>query len=196
MASISAALDRIVGTGARVLHPISTQWNTLEPGPRRLSLLGAVLLAAGFLVAFVWLPAIRTRDAMAVRLPQLEMQLADMQKQAKEIKSLSLVSRSPTEMRKIADVAALQSIFGPDARITVADGGFRIEIAAIAYANWWDKTGDALNRHMLALSAASINRVDGQKIGGGIVSIDMHIRAETLAAGPSPVPQASLAPGK
>ena len=49
---------------------------------------------AGFAFAFVWLPATRMREALATRLPQLEMRLATMRNQAQQIKTLPRL-RSP-----------------------------------------------------------------------------------------------------
>ena len=89
MAAISTTLERTINRVALALAPVTARWNALERGPRRLVTIGAALLTIGFLTAFVWLPALRTRDAVAVRLPQLEMRLANMRNQAKEVKALA-----------------------------------------------------------------------------------------------------------
>ena len=186
MTSISAIFDQALRSVALALRPVHAQWSALDAGPRRLVLIGAALLAAGFLLAFVWLPAVRTRDTLAVRLPQLEMLLADMRNQAKEAKALANAPTTPVAMHIVADVAALQSIFGTDAKVTVAEGGFRIVIPAIAYADWWDKTGDVLSRHALMLHTASLSRLEGP--GLPAVAVDMLLNDETRAAGSSSTP--------
>ena len=183
MAAISTMLERISSRVALTLTPVTARWNALEPGPRRLVAISAALLTIGFLAAFVWLPAVRTRDALTVRLPQLEMRLVDMRNQAKEVKALANAPATPITTLTVADVAALQSIFGTGAQITVAEGGFRVVIPAIAYASWWDKTGDALSRHALVLRSASLTRVDGSGVSG--VAVDMRLGAETRTPGSS-----------
>ena len=183
MASIFTTLEQTINKVALTLAPVSARWNALEPGPRRLVVIGAALLAVGFLVAFVWLPAVRTRDALAVRLPQLEIRLASMRNQAKEVTALANAPAAPVATRIVADVAALQSIFGAGAQIVVADGGFRIVIPATAYASWWDKTGDALSRHALVLRSASLTRAEGSGVSG--VAVDMRLGVEARTPGSS-----------
>ncbi len=195
MAAISAMFEQTISRVALTLTPVSVRWNALEPGPRRLVVIGAALLTIGFLAAFVWLPAVRTRDALAVRLPQLEIRLAVMRNQAREVKALANASlapvATPVATRTAADVAALQSIFGAGAQIAAAEGGFRIVIPAIAYATWWDKTGDALSRHPLVLRSASLTRVDGSGASG--VAVDMRLGAEARTPGSS---STAAVPGK
>jgi hypothetical protein len=179
MASLPAMLEPALHRATRAFAPVQSRWNALETGVRRLIAIGAVLLAAGFLVAFVWLPAVRSRDALTVRLPQLEMRLAQMQHQAKELNALAnrpaVPAPVPTPIGSPADVAVLQSIFGTNAQVTAVAEGFRIVIPAIEYAAWWDKTGDAIARHALALHALTLTRVDAQKPGGSVVDIDMRL---------------------
>ena len=164
------------------LMPALARWHALDAGPRRLISIGAVLLAAGFLLAFVWLPAVRARDASTARLPQLEAQLAAMRSQAIEVKALANQPAAPVLVRTVADVAALQSVFGSDAQITVADGGFRVLIPAVAYASWWDKTGEAMSRFGLVLRTASIRPTNP---GASLVAVDMLLGADSQGAGAS-----------
>ena len=188
MASWSAPLNQATQRIAFTLQPIRTRWDNLETGARRLLLIGALLLAAGLTWAFVWLPAVRTRDAMTARLPQLEMHLAAMRKQAKEVAALAREPATPIALRRVADVAALQSIFGPDARITAVEDGFRILIPAAGYTSWWDQTEEALSRHALVLRTASLTRADGQKTGGSVVAVDMRLGIDARAPGPTAGP--------
>ena len=182
MASMDSGLRPALANGAHILRPLRARWNALEPGTRRLLAIGAVLLGAGVLVAFVWLPAVRTRDALTVRLPQLEARLAQMRSQASEVKALALVAPNATPPPTIADVPALQSVFGPDAQVTATGDGFRIVIPALEYARWWDKTGDALGRYGLALRAAALTRAVDTKAPEPVVAVDMQLARGTDAA--------------
>ena len=193
MTSISAMFEQIISKAALAFRPVFAQWNALEPGPRRLAMTGAILLATGFIAAFIWLPAVRTREALTVRLPHLQTQLADMRSQAQEVKALAGTPAVAPAMRMVADVNALQSVFGTDALITAAQDGFRIVIPAVGYASWWDKTGEALSRHALVLRSASITRINGQKAGGNIVAVEMLLGAEARGAVSSSAPPAPAA---
>lgn len=182
MASMDSGLRPALANGARLLRPLEARWSALEPGARRLVAIGAVVLGAGVLVAFVWLPAVRTRDALMVRLPQLEARLAQMRGQASEVKALALVPSNATTTATIADVPALQSVFGPDAQVTATSDGFRIVIPALQYARWWDKTGDALGRYGLTLRAATLTRAVDTKVPEPVVAVDMELARGTGAA--------------
>ena len=187
MASI-AIIDRATSSMGFALKPVTTRWNALAPGPRRRIAIGAVLLAGALVVALVWLPAVRSRDASTLRLPQLEVQLARMRSQAEELKALASRAAVPVATRSAADVAALQSIFGPQAQVTAADDGFRIVIPALAYATWWDRTGEALARHALVLRATSLTRVVRPNDATALVAVDMRLGVEARAAGSAPNP--------
>lgn len=188
MASMPTILEPAFNRAARALSPLRSRWNALEPGVRRLAAIGAVLLGAGFLVAFVWLPAVRSRDALTARLPQLEARLNEMRNQAKELKTMASNPATPSTVRSLADVAALKSIFGADAEITIVADGFRVVIAATDYAAWWDKTGEAISRYGLVLEALALARADAQKPGGSAVAIDMRLTRAADAASAT-VPQ-------
>ena len=187
MAPIRAFLDQAVNRVAFAFQPLQIRWQGLEARPRQLILFGSALLVAGLILAFIWLPAVRTRDALTGRLPQLESQLAAMRTQASELTTLARQPVPPMAMRRAADVGALQSIFGPDARIIATQDGFQIVMPAISYANWWDKTGDALSRHALVLKEASLVRADGPT--ASIVAVDMRLGFDAGTAG-LPAPQA------
>ena len=186
MASIRAFRDQSANGIAAFVKPMLASWNALEPGPRRLLQIGAALLVAGFLVAFVWLPAVRARDALTARLPQLEALLGEMRVEAKVLKALVSQPVGPSATRIVADVVSLQTIFGPDARVTAETDGFRIAIAAIEYARWWDKTNEALARHSLVLRTATLTRPDGEKSVGTLVAVEMLLGFDAPASGAVP----------
>ncbi|MEQ1517252.1 MAG: type II secretion system protein GspM [Usitatibacteraceae bacterium] len=159
--------------------PLRARWNTFESSQRRLLAIGAALLAAGVLIAFVWLPAVRTRDALTVRLPQLEANLASMKTQAKEVKYLAAALTTMTVRANVAvaDVNTLQAIFGPDAQVAATNDGFRVVIPAIDYTRWWDKTGELLTRHALIVRTAALAQASGAKADSPLVSVDMQLAA-------------------
>ena len=192
-ARVDQATNRAVLALQPLMNPLQAQWNALAPGARRLVVIGTILLASGFVVAFGWLPAARAREALNLRLPQLEAQLATMRIQAEEVSALAKAPLTSIVPRTAADVAALQSIFGREAQVNAVADGFRIVMPATGYANWWDKTGEALNRHTLVLRAASLARVDGAVNVGAAVAVDMRLGVEARVGGstgnPAPVRQ-------
>ena len=160
---------------ALALDALRARWNSLEPRPRGLVLIGAILLVVGFVIAFIWLPAARTRDALTARLPQLEMQLATMRSQAVQLSTIAKIPASTIATRRVADVAALQSIFGADAQVSATGDDFRIVIPAIGYTSWWDKTSDAMSRHALDIRAATLTKIEPPKTGAPVVAVDMRL---------------------
>lgn len=175
MTSMRAIMDQSKSQIALALEPLRARWDSLEARPRTLVLIGAILLAAGFVIAFIWLPASRTRDALTARLPQLEMQLATMRSQAVQLTAIAKIPAITIPTRRVADVAALQSIFGVDAQITPTTEGFRIVIPAIGYASWWDKTSEAMSRHALDILAATLTRIEQPKTSAPVLAVDMRL---------------------
>ena len=181
MTTTRAIMAQSVNKIGFALKPLRLRWDALESRPRRLVLIGAMVLAAGLTFAYGWLPAVRTRDAMSLRLPQLELQLANMRKQGEEVKALAQQPSTPIAIRTAADVAALQTIFGADAQVAAAGDGFHIVMPAVAYGSWWDKTGDALSRHRLVLRTATLTRVDDAKAAAPVVAVDMLLAVDARA---------------
>lgn len=195
MATTPAMLTDAINKIAFTFAPVSARWNALETGQRRLLVIGALLLAFGFLMTFVWLPAVRARESLSSRIPQLETQLALMRSQAAEVAALGKSPVSPVAARRVADVTALQSVFGPDAQIAAAQNGFRIVIPAVSYASWWDKTGDAASQYALTLSKATLARLDRPVKSEAIIAVDMQlVGVATAAAAAAPTPSATPAP--
>ena len=181
MTATRAIMAQSVNKIGFALKPLRLRWDALESRPRRLVLIGAMVLAVGLTFAYGWLPAVRTRDTMSLRLPQLELQLANMRKQGEEVKALAQQPSTPIAIRTAADVAALQTIFGADAQVAAAGDGFHIVMPAVAYASWWDKTGDALSRHRLVLRTATLTRVDDAKAAAPVVAVDMLLAVDARA---------------
>lgn len=167
----------------QVLQPLRARWYALDRGRRTQGAFLAMFVAVALISAFVLLPALDTRKALNARLPQLEMQLATMRGQATDVADLSKAPPIAAAPRIAADVASLQSLFGPAAQITAAQDGFRLVIPSITYASWWDKTSDALSRHALVLREAELTRIDSSAASTSMVAVDMHLGSETRVTG-------------
>ena len=130
---------------------------------------GALLLA--LLWAYIWLPASRGRALLAERIPVMSAQLAAMRVQADEIKRISSMPAvvATRALLPLADVAALQTLFGANARVTLDENrAFRVAIPAIAYTTWLDQLDSALGRYRLRVAAINLKTVTtgpAEKIG-------------------------------
>ena len=159
------------------MAPALQRWHRLESRQQRLLGAGGLLLAVALLFAYLWLPAVRERDHLVARLPQLRAQLTLMQRQADEIRRLNSTSLISPPPPTAADIATLQSTFGDGARANVDAGrAFRIVIPKIAYATWWDRLGDVQSRHQLELVALSLQALPGNTRE---VSVDMLLTDRT-----------------
>lgn len=146
----------------RVLAPVLQRWRRLDVRRQRMLASATVALIAACLFAFLWLPAVRERDRLIARLPQLNAKLAVMQKQAEEIRELNTASPIAPTPPIIADAATLQAAFGDGTRVSVdSDRAFKIAIAKIAYAQWWDRLADAQARHQLQMVSLSMQALPG-----------------------------------
>jgi len=144
------------------LAPVRQRWHQLETRQQQFFGGGALLLVAALLFAYLWLPAVRERERLLAGMPQRHAQLALMQKQADEIRQLNSTSLIAPAPPAVADIATLRSAFGEDARVSVDPSrAFRIAIPRIAYANWWDRVGDAQSRHQLHLVSLSLHALPG-----------------------------------
>ena len=178
----------------QVLQPLRARWHSLDRGRRTQGAFLVMFIAVALIFAFVLLPALDTRKALTARLPQLEMQLATMRGQANDVADLSKAPPIAAAPRIAADVASLQSLFGPGAQITAAQDGFRIVMPSISYANWWDKTADAISRHSLMLREAELTRNDSSTTKRSMVAVDMRLGSEARVAGSPAI--AATAQGK
>ena len=165
---------------ARTLAPVLQRWHKLEARQQKIFAGGAALLVMALLFAYLWLPAVRERERLMARLPQLSAQLALMQEQAEEIRRLNSVSPIAPAPPTAADASILQAAFGDGARVSLDPGrAFRIAIPRIAYATWWDRLGDVQSRHQLQLVSLTLQALPG---GNREVSVDMQL-ADTARGG-------------
>jgi type II secretory pathway component PulM len=169
----------------RSLAPLRQRWHRLEARQQQWAAGGAVLLVTTLLFAYLWLPAVRERERLVAKLPQLHAQRALMQQQADEIRQLNSTSPIAPVPPAAADTATLQAAFGDGARVSLdASRAFRIAIPRIAYATWWERLGDVQSRHPLQLVSLSMQALPG---GNREVSVDMLLADTTrgnVAAAP------------
>jgi type II secretory pathway component PulM len=156
---------------ATAFTPVMQHWHRLPPRQQRLATAGGTLLVIALLFAYVWLPAVRERDRLEARLPQLRAQLALMQQQAEQIRQLNSTSAIAPAPPTAADIATLQAVFGEGTRVSIDPGRiFRIVIPRIAYSQWWDRIGEVQARHQLQLVALTLQALPGS---GREVSVEM-----------------------
>lgn len=161
------------------LAPLVQRWHGLEERQQRIFTWLALISVSLCVVAFVWLPAMRAHDRMLARLPVLDAQLAQMQRQATEARGLVSQPVTAANVLPAADAGALQSIFGGSAKVSVeANRGFRVVIDRIDYAAWWDRLDEAQSRYALNLAALSLARLPP---GGQSVSVDFVLAEPTRA---------------
>jgi type II secretory pathway component PulM len=140
-----------------VLLPMRRRWSALSAPQQRFGAIVGALAAAIVAYAFVWLPVMREHDRLVTRLPQLQAQLVAMQSQADELRRISARPVNDARSGTAIDSAGLQAIFGSTARISAApDRGFRVLIARMPYAHWWDRLAEAQGRHGLQLQALTL----------------------------------------
>jgi type II secretory pathway component PulM len=159
--------------------PVLQHWHRLAPRQQRIFGAVTILFVVAILFAYVWLPAVRERDRLTARLPQLNAQLSLMKKQAEEIRQLTSTSLIAPAPAIIADAATLQAAFGDGARVNPdANRAFRIVIPRIAYAVWWDRLTDVQSRHQLQIVSITLQALP---VGNREISVDMVIADQPRA---------------
>ena len=143
------------------LADIRARWAQIAPRTRAILLISGGALLAGLIYAYVWLPAARGRVLNAERIPVLEAKLANMRAQVAELQRLNAVPPSTqattANARAAADANGLQTVFGPSAKIAVAENrAFRISIASISYTSFLDRLDQGLTRYRLSVDSLAI----------------------------------------
>lgn len=157
------------------------RWHSFKPRQKFAMGWGTGLVIFALLLAYVWLPAVRERDRLTIRIPQLNAQLALMKKQAEEIRQLTSTSLIAPAPPTIANIDTLQSAFGDGARVNLDPSrAFRVVIPRIVYATWWDRLGDVQSRHQLQIISLTLQALpDGRRE----VSVDMLMADQTRPSG-------------
>ncbi len=150
------------GFGAVAANPmfnnLQSRWQSLSNDGQRLIQFSAALLVLAMVWAFLWLPATRQREALGLRIPVLQNQLATMRAQADEIKRIqAMPTVLTTNTRALADTTGLQVAFGAGAKVTLDENRqFRVTINNMPYTNWLDNLDAALNRYRLRVVSVSL----------------------------------------
>ena len=156
---ILSRIGNIRNKVAITVNPWRARWQSLDTRVQRMVLAGVVLLALAMLWAYVWLPASRARIQLSERIPVMSAQLTTMRIQAEEIQRLNSLPPVVTTRSALplADVAALQALFGTNATVTLDENrAFRIVIPAIVYTAWLDQLDSALNRYRVRVAALNL----------------------------------------
>jgi type II secretory pathway component PulM len=180
MAASATYIDELNKRMQDVAKPLLARWNSLTPQQRMLSAWAAAFIVASLILAFVIMPAVNTRRSLMERLPQLESRLAVMRSQAVEVAALYKQTVEASAPRTAASVASLQTIFGPDARVSAVPEGFRVIVPAMSYAGWWDKISEATTSYGLTLKDTSLVRAGGTT--PATVAVDMRLAFEAKPA--------------
>ena len=186
----SAGMRNALAVG---FDPWRARWQLLDTRVQRMALIGGSALLLALLWAYIWLPASRGRAQLAERIPVMSAQLAAMRVQAEEIRRINSLPPVVTTraLLPLADVAALQTLFGANAKVTLDENrAFRITIPAIAYTAWLDQLDSALGRYRLRVAAINLNTVTPEPAEkSGLAA------AKTVAAAPAGLPAKRSAAG-
>ena len=186
----SAGMRNALAVG---FDPWRARWQLLDTRVQRMALIGGSALLLALLWAYIWLPASRGRAQLAERIPVMSAQLAAMRVQAEEIRRINSLPPVVTTraLLPLADVAALQTLFGANAKVTLDENrAFRITIPAIAYTAWLDQLDSALGRYRLRVAAINLKTVTAEP-----AEKSGQAAAKTVAAAPAGLPAKRSAAG-
>ena len=158
-----------------------SRWQSLSADGQRVIKLSAALLAVGLVWAYLWQPASKQREALTIRIPQLQSQLATMQSEAEEIKQINAMPAVlTTNARVLADVTNLQVVFGANAKVTINESRqFVITASKTAYTDWLDHLEMALNRYRLAVVSVTLKPVEPGSVN--LVDVELILADDTAA---------------
>ena len=155
------------------------RWHGLERRQRQIIVGGAGVAIIALFFAYVWLPLERERAQLGTRLPQLRARLADMQRQAEEIKLVRSAPPVAITTREL-DAQALRAAFS-GSEVTVSALGnqrFKLAIAATAYSSWIDELRRLQNQSVLRVDEATLIS-PAEAAQSGIVKVDATFSSTT-----------------
>lgn len=158
---LASVQDRV--THALTSSPAWTRWQGLSGEGQRIIKWSTALLALALIWAYVWLPASRGRAVLTARIPVLQTQLAEMKREADDIKRIQAMPLVVTaeNRRTLADTVGLQTAFGPTATVTISDSRqFRVSIPSVAYTTWLDNLDMVLTRFRLRVVKLNLKPLD------------------------------------
>ena len=195
---MSAFNIKLTGAQDRVMHaltnsPVWIRWQGLSSEGQRIIKWSAALLVLALIWAFIWLPASRGRAALTIRIPVLQTQLAEMKREADDIKRIQAMPLVVTaeNRRTLADTVGLQTAFGPAAAVTINDSRqFRVSIPGIAYTTWLDSLDAVLTRFRLRVVKLNLKPLDVKtpastdaRNGATLVAIELVLADDTGIGG-------------
>jgi len=177
---MKALLDKLRDARARLVATIShamattvtPRWQALSPtGQRAISAVSA-LLTVGVVWALVYQPIQTSREKDRSRITSLQSQLRQMQAQANEVQQLrTMAPVAATASLLLADVVQLQTVFGPQASVSLAANtnraeqpasmAFRVSISQMPYANLVERLEQTNARFRLRVLSAALTRTPG-----------------------------------
>ncbi len=195
---ISALKIKLVSDRDRVMHsltssPIWIRWQSLSSEGQRIIKWSAAVLALALIWAFIWLPASRGRAALTTRIPVLQTQLAEMKREADDIKRIQAMPLVVTaeNRRTLADTAGLQTAFGATAIVAINDSRqFRVSIPSTAYTTWLDNLDMVLTRFRLRVVKLNLKPLDAKspastdtRNNAALVAVELVLADDTGMSG-------------
>jgi type II secretory pathway component PulM len=164
---------------APIIARADAQWRKLSPAGQRAITVVGILLVFGLGWALVYQPLQASQHRDRTRIATLTEQLSRMQAQAQEVAQIRTTAPvAATGATSIADVAGLQSIFGPTAAVALQSkpGGiaFAATVAAQPYAVVIDRLEQATARYRIRIASMTLTRnaPASSAVSGEIVLVD------------------------
>lgn len=148
------------------------RWQALSPTGQRVISAVSALLMVGVVWALVYEPIQQSREKDRARITTLQTQLRHMQAQANEVQQLrTMAPVAATASLLLADVVQLQTVFGPQASVSLAANtkgaeqpvsmAFRISISQMPYATLVERLEQTSARFRLRVVSAALSRTPG-----------------------------------
>lgn len=192
---ISALSTKLANAQNRVMQAVTssalylslwTRWQSLSSDGQRIVKWSIALLAVALVWAYVWLPAARGREALSLRIPVLQAQLAAMRSEATEIKRINTMPLVvATNPRTLADSVGLQTVFGQNnsaATVTINERRqFRVNIASVAYTTWLDSLDMALSRYRVRVVSVNLKPLQPGS-SAALMAVELVLADDTPAS--------------
>lgn len=142
------------------MKAIVSGWRRRSEGERRFGAFLGAAIALLLLVAFVWLPLERSRQALARDVPRLAAELATMERQATEAQAVrTLPVATPATAAPLAGLVASGALAKniPGAQVTLADDRrVRLVAAEAPYGALLEAITAAMTTHGLRVESARL----------------------------------------
>jgi type II secretory pathway component PulM len=160
----------------KALSRLQSYWRGLDARSRLLLSVAIGALVIGLFWAFVWQPVTTKRAALLKRIPQLETALETMRAEAGEIRRITALPAVPTSgntSRVQADAAAMQSLFGTNASVSLNENRtLSVVIPGMAYGALLDRLEQTATRFRARVAGLSIKSIDAKNVRAEITIVD------------------------